>query len=69
MENKKLSIRVPIHTWEAFYRVFPLAGERSAFLRTCVDKAIEMKDNEQETRFIDRLMEELRVDYGLEDEQ
>ena len=55
-KKKTIRVEVPTEIWERFYRLFPGQGERSAFLRRVIYKAIEQ--GEEKEMWIDRLVEE-----------
>ena len=58
--KKDIHFTVPARDWELFYRVFSGPGERTAFLRAIVKKAI-VRGKEQ---FSEQIIQDLLDDYG-----
>ena len=57
--KRKVSFWVEPWMWQAFYRLFPNHGERSAFLREAVAKAIELGPQSSMAK---RIMERMNKD-------
>lgn len=55
-KKKTIRVEVPMSIWERFYRLFPGQGERSAFLRKVIYKAIEV--GEERESWLGKLVEE-----------
>ncbi len=46
--TKQIHFRLPLALYEEFFRLFPGQGERSAFLRRAIERAIECKELKEE---------------------
>ena len=61
--KRKVAVWVDPWMWQAFYRVFPTHGARSAFLREAIAKAIELGPQSTVAK---RIMERLDRDETLD---
>src|SRR5210317_1677452 len=62
--QKNFQIAIPKRLFEQFFALFPGRGERSVFLRECIEMAVELGPSHKFSQLVRQLAEER---YGTKD--
>ena len=64
--TKSVHFRISDSLWEKFYMMFPGHGERSAFFRSVIRRAIEVHEIKQD--LLDKVVDKTLERIGYEDD-